>query len=108
MSDNIQEKKFDEVYCASCGKAIKAQAELCPFCGVRQSAGNVSEKSLGTCLMLFIFLGWIAAHRFYAGKVGTAILYIITLNGIGIWWLIDLILILSKNFKDNENKLIKK
>lgn len=58
--------------------------------------------------MLFIFLGWIAAHRFYAGKVGTAILYIITLNGIGIWWLIDLILILSKNFKDNENKLIKK
>ena len=35
MSDNIQEKKFDEVYCASCGKAIKAQAELCPFCGVR-------------------------------------------------------------------------
>ncbi|TXJ49835.1 TM2 domain-containing protein [Brachyspira aalborgi] len=108
MSDNIQEKKFDEVYCASCGKAIKAQAELCPFCGVRQSAGNVSEKSWGTCLMLFIFLGWIAAHRFYAGKVGTAILYIITLNGIGIWWLIDLILILSKNFKDNENKLIKK
>ena len=107
MSDNIQEKKFDEVYCASCGKAIKVQAELCPFCGVWQSAGNVSEKSWGTCLMLFIFLGWIAAHRFYAGKVGTAILYIITLNGIGIWWLIDLILILSKNFKDNENKLIK-
>lgn len=108
MSDNIQEKKFDEVYCASCGKAIKAQAELCPFCWVRQSAGNVSEKSWGTCLMLFIFLGWIAAHRFYAGKVVTAILYIMTLNGIGIWWLIDLILILSKNFKDNENKLIKK
>lgn len=108
MSDNIQEKKFDEVYCASCGKAIKAQAELCPFCGVRQAAGNVSEKSWGTLLMLFIFLGWIGAHRFYVGKVGTAILYIITLNGIGIWWLIDLILILSKNFKDSENKLIKK
>lgn len=107
MSDSIQEKKFDEVYCASCGKAIKVQAELCPFCGVRQVAGNVSEKSWGTCLMLFIFLGWIASHRFYAGKVGTAILYIITLNGIGIWWLIDLILILSKNFKDNQNKLIK-
>lgn len=36
MSD-IQEKKFDEVCCATCGKIIKAQAELCPFCGVRQT-----------------------------------------------------------------------
>lgn len=33
---DIQEKKFDEVYCATCGKIIKAQAELYPFCGVRQ------------------------------------------------------------------------
>lgn len=66
-----------------------------------------SEKNFETCLLLFIFLGWIGAHRFYVGKIGTAILYIITLNGLWIWWIVDLITILTRNFKDNEGKFVK-
>lgn len=65
-----------------------------------------SEKNLGTCLLLFLFLGWVGAHRFYVGKIGTAILYIITIGGCCIWALIDLISIVSGNFKDKEGKLI--
>lgn len=35
------------------------------------------------------------------GKVGTGILKLITFGGLGIWWLIDLILIATKyEFKD--------
>lgn len=109
---DIQEKKFDEVYCATCGKIIKAQAELCPFCGVRQGRqatrdSNVSQKSWIACLLLCLFLSGLAAHRFYVGKIGTGILFIITLGGLGIWWLIDFIVIVLQNFKDSEGRTIK-
>lgn len=35
----------DEVYCTSCGEAIKEQAEVCPHCGVRQSPAEGEESS---------------------------------------------------------------
>ncbi|TXJ14445.1 TM2 domain-containing protein [Brachyspira aalborgi] len=65
-----------------------------------------SEKSWGTCFLLFLFLGYLGAHRFYAGKIGTAILYIFTFGGVGIWALVDLISIVFGNFTDKEGKFI--
>ena len=41
-------------------------------------------------------------HRFYAGKIGTGILMLLTLGGLGIWALIDLIVIATQNFKDGQ------
>ena len=69
--------------------------------------GN-SEKKLGNCLLLFLFLGYLGAHRFYVGKVGTALLYIITLGGLGIWAIVDFILIVVGNFKDKEGKPVRR
>ncbi|GGG67318.1 TM2 domain-containing protein [Paenibacillus radicis (ex Gao et al. 2016)] len=65
-----------------------------------------SSKSFVAALLLCIFLSGLSGHRFYAGKVGTAILQIITLGGLGIWWLIDLIMIISGKFTDSEGKVI--
>ena len=49
---------------------------------------------------LWFFLGGFAAHRWYAGKpVGWNILFILTLGGLGIWAIIDLINILTDNFE---------
>ena len=48
-----------------------------------------------------IFFGSLGVDRFIMGKVGTGILKLITFGGLGVWWLIDLILIAVKfNFKD--------
>ncbi|MDR2352134.1 MAG: TM2 domain-containing protein [Deltaproteobacteria bacterium] len=52
-------------------------------------------------MLLVMFLGFLGVHRFYVGKVGTGILMLITLGGVGIWALIDFIMILNNNFKDN-------
>lgn len=50
-------------------------------------------------LALWFFLGAFAAHRWYAKKpVWANILYIITLGGLGVWAIIDLINILTDNF----------
>ena len=50
---------------------------------------------------------WTGAHRFYAGKIGKGILMLLTAGGFGIWWLIDFIILLCGNFKDNDGNLIK-
>ena len=94
-------------FCKSCSKPIENDFEVCPYCGTATDNKITSEKSGLACLLLLLFLGWLGAHRFYVGKIGTAILYIITLGGVGIWALIDLISIILGNFKDAEGKYIK-
>jgi len=65
------------------------------------ATGNtVSDKSRLAAALLCWFLGFLGIHRFYVGKVGTGILMIVTLGGLGIWVLIDFIMILIGSFKD--------
>ena len=59
-----------------------------------------SEKGFVPTLLLCFFLGMFGAHRFYAGKIGTGILQLVTLGGLGIWSLIDFIVIACGKFKD--------
>jgi len=108
------EKAADEMFCPSCGAVIKKAAEICPKCGVRQKepiilVGNESEVSSRwmTLLLLSIFFGSLGVDRFYVGKVGTGILKLITCGGCGIWWIIDIILVVGGNFTDAEGKAIK-
>lgn len=50
-------------------------------------------------LLLWFFLGGLAAHRWYKGKpAGWNILYIITLGGCGVWAIVDLINIITGKF----------
>jgi TM2 domain-containing membrane protein YozV len=64
-----------------------------------------SKKKLPAFLMCF-FLGCFGIHRFYVGKIGTGVLQLLTLGGLGIWALIDLIMIPFNVFSDKEgNKL---
>jgi TM2 domain-containing membrane protein YozV len=55
------------------------------------------HKNWLTAFFLSLILGGLGADRFYLGKPGTAILKILTLGGFGIWYLIDLIMIATKN-----------
>ena len=66
-----------------------------------------SEKSWITTLLLCLFLVGLGVHRFYAGKIGTGILQLITVGGCGIWTLIDLIMIITGSFTDKDGNPIK-
>jgi TM2 domain-containing membrane protein YozV len=65
-------------------------------------AGGKSEKSNTVAALLCFFLGCFGIHRFYVGKVGTGILQLVTLGGLGIWALIDFIMIVLQKFTDGE------
>lgn len=67
---------------------------------------KTSEKSWGVTLLLCMFLGLLGAHRYYAGKIGTGILWMLTAGLFGVGALIDLIVILSGGFTDAEGNTI--
>ncbi|HEX2649099.1 MAG TPA: TM2 domain-containing protein [Burkholderiales bacterium] len=68
--------------------------------------GGKSEKSNTVALLLCFFLGFLGAHRFYVGKIGTGVLMLITLGGLGIWNLIDFIIIVVQKFSDSDGNVL--
>jgi TM2 domain-containing membrane protein YozV len=66
----------------------------------------MSDIKILPVFLFCLLLGMFSVHRFYVGKVGTAILQIITLGGLGIWLLIDLIMIIAGAFTDKDGKKI--
>ncbi|MDM7855774.1 TM2 domain-containing protein [Cellulomonas alba] len=53
-----------------------------------------SEKSFVVTWLLAWLLGGFGIDRFYLGKTFSAVLKLVTFGGLGIWWLVDLVLVL--------------
>jgi TM2 domain-containing membrane protein YozV len=68
---------------------------------------SISPKNWVATLVLSIFLGYLGIHRFYVGKVGTGILMLLTAGGLGIWQLIDIIMIAVGSFTDKGRRFVK-
>jgi TM2 domain-containing membrane protein YozV len=95
---------------------------LCPNCDAKQrdifsnnrntAASNQAPNSGNqnrwlTTLLLCWLLGSFGVHRFYTGHTGIGIAQLLTLGGCGIWAIIDLIMIVTGNFKDADGNVIK-
>jgi TM2 domain-containing membrane protein YozV len=88
------------------------------------AAAGISPKSKTAAALLAFFLGQLGIHRFYAGKVGTGIVMLLltiigyatiafvvgffVLAAVGIWILVDFIMILMGKFRDKNGLLISK
>lgn len=106
-------------FCKFCGEIIDKECVICPKCGkqveelktaqptvvVNNTNTNVNNnqirgygrpKNKWVAFFLCLFLGWMGAHKFYEGKVGTGILYLCTVGLCGIGWIIDIISLLFK------------
>lgn len=65
-----------------------------------------SDKKRLVVFLLCFFLGALGIHRFYVGKTGTGIAQLLTFGGLGIWALIDCIMILCGSFTDSDGNVI--
>jgi TM2 domain-containing membrane protein YozV len=149
------------MFCIRCGTQLNEGTAFCSRCGARvspvteqvagvvappQATGQVSTKSRLATSLLAWFLGSFGAHRFYTGKIGTAVVMLmITIlayaimicafvgmfavmsdeywpapfvagvvlswllhMAVWVWMIIDFIVAVTGNFKDNQGRVIKK
>ena len=102
------------VFCRACGKQLHMTALTCTQCGAQQRAAaparamamdpNVSPKLLLPAVLLCFWFGVFGVHRFFVGKVGTGLLQLFTFGGLGIWALIDLIILICGAFTDSDGR----
>ena len=111
-------------FCKHCGGKIPAAAVVCTLCGCQveemkhneqpnivinnantntNTNTNVNPAMLGVrvknkwvSFLLCVFLGYLGAHKFYEGRIGMGILYLLTIGLFGIGWFVDCIVLLFK------------
>jgi len=104
------------VYCQKCGAPMQPADRFCRKCGCDAAAplwtttpavaGHPSDRKRIVALLLWLLLGIFGAHRFYAGRIGTGVLWLCTLGLLGIGWLYDFVLIVAGEFRDSEGRPI--
>lgn len=74
---------------------------------LKRKSGAYGRKSQATTFILCLFLGLFGFHRFYLGKFITGILMLLTLGGLGIWYIIDIFRVGMGGFKDNRKLFLR-
>ncbi|MDE7246173.1 MAG: NINE protein [Oscillospiraceae bacterium] len=98
-------------FCPRCGSP--ADGPFCSRCGakVSPSTADSSDKNKWAAFFLCLFLGGLGIHRFYTGKVGTGILWLLLfLLPFKLWTvavLVDLITIVMGKFRDKQGRYLR-
>ena len=78
MTTNIGAEATGQKYCSGCAALIHKDARACPQCGAPQaSAGGSGNKSKIVAFIFAWFLGAFGGHKFYLGRTGWGVLYLV-------------------------------
>ncbi|MGA0351556.1 MAG: NINE protein [Acholeplasmataceae bacterium] len=101
-------------YCSNCGFQVQETDKTCSYCGEtlvveatfdQTYRSNRNETNGLVLLLIFIFLPGV--HYFLVRRFISGVLFLATFGGFGIWWVIDLVMIVTSNFKDSDGETIK-
>jgi len=102
------------IYCVRCGAVMSKGDAFCHECGWDARAPlpaprivrNPSERNRLAALLLCVLIGWLGAHRFYVGKIGTGVLWLVSFGFLGVGVIYDLVLIATGEFRDGEGRRV--
>ena len=70
--------------------------------------GADPERDWLVTLLLAFFLGGLGIHRYYVGKIGTGIIWMISFGLFGFGWIVDFVMILAGKFTDKQGRPIQR
>ena len=117
-------------HCPDCGRTYADDIAYCTNCGAKTVPGDppqrnqeyygtyeyreninrrqpTSEKDWLVALLLCIIVGTLGVHRFYVGKIGTGILWLLTFGCFFVGWIVDIVMIASGSFTDADGLPLK-
>ena len=69
------------------------------------SGDESANRSFFVTWFLSLTLGFLGADRFFTGRYATGALKLVTLGGLGLWWVIDLVTVMAGGLRYNERVL---
>jgi TM2 domain-containing membrane protein YozV len=67
-----------------------------------------SDKNWAVAVLLSALFGYLGADRFYLGYVESAVLKLVTVGGLGLWWLWDLLFLITASLPDADGYWLKR
>ena len=118
----------ETVYCPQCEAEMQERDRFCGGCGwdaerpdeppsnakanrreppqTPRRTAPPSDRNRLTTFMLCLLLGFLGVHRFYVGRVGSGILWLLTGGLLAVGWIYDLVMIATGEFLDEDGKRI--
>lgn len=109
--------EFDSKFCPACGTAADAPTEgndrvevdapkiLTNEPATTDQVYKSKWAALVLCLLGLVLIGGL--HRFYTGKIGTGVLWLLTAGLLGIGTIVDAITILTGSYMDAQGRPLK-
>lgn len=127
-SETVAMSPFEEtsaqgkVFCPDCGASMEAQDRYCGSCrwdaanpdhhstrvlpSSQRTLGPPSDKSRLTTLVLCFLGGFLGLHRFYVGRTGSGVVWLVTFGLFSVGWIYDLVMVSTGEFVDDQGKRV--
>lgn len=74
--------------------------------GMKKKETTLKSKKVALALAIIPYTGWFGVHDFYLGKIGMGLLKLCTLNFFCIGWIVDIILIATRKYKNKDGSIL--
>ncbi|MDR1704277.1 MAG: TM2 domain-containing protein [Clostridiales bacterium] len=98
--NSYEERYYDERYCTPPIPTVYINNEI-------NNVYGYSPRSRLVALLLCVIPGLAGFHRFYVGKIGTGVIWLLTGGFFGIGWLVDLLSIIFGTFRDSYGRRLR-